>query len=51
MPRNGRIRIVGKREAREVEMRADELRELARELRRQRREKAGEFDEQFLEAA
>jgi hypothetical protein len=38
MPRNGRIVLVGKREAREVQERADELRELERALRRERHE-------------
>ena len=35
MPRNGRIQLVGKWEAREIQERADALCELARELRRQ----------------
>jgi hypothetical protein len=38
MPRNGRIRMVGKREAREAQERVDELKELERALRRERRE-------------
>jgi len=46
MPRNGRIRMVGKREAREAEAQADELRELGRQLRRERRAAAEEGPEQ-----
>jgi hypothetical protein len=33
MSRNGRIQLAGKREARAMETRQDELRDLARELR------------------
>jgi hypothetical protein len=35
MPRRGRIRMVGKWEAREAEARAEEMLELERDLRRQ----------------
>jgi hypothetical protein len=35
MPRNGRICIVGKCEAREIEAQTDELKELGRALRRE----------------
>jgi hypothetical protein len=46
MPRNGRIRIVGKREERETEEGTETLRELERELRRQwRRRRAALRDE------
>jgi hypothetical protein len=36
MPRNGRIELVGKREAREAEAREDELRDLTEQLRQER---------------
>lgn len=46
MPRNGRIRMVGKSDGREREMRADELADLERELHRQwRRRRAVRRDD------
>ena len=37
MPRNGRIRRAGKRANRELEMQAEDMRELERQLRQERR--------------